>query len=300
LPERVAQRLTVALATAGRESAPAAETIAVLRMLARSSWRDVQPIATACLRPRRPAEVQRAALELIGRFDEPDGAAAILAAWSTLTPPVRATAADILLSRSPWRGLLLDAVDAGTIRRGDLDPAHVQQLLRTPDNAQRTRAAALFAGASSSERLAIVERYRAALKGEGKPERGREIFRRACASCHRLDHEGTAVGPDLATIRGQSAESVLLNILDPNREVLPKYFLYNLTTNAGVTIAGMLLDESPASVTIRRIDGTTVTVSRLEMESLVSTGVSAMPEGLESQIDVVGMADLLAYLLKPR
>ena len=35
---------------------------------------------------------------------------------------------------------------------------------------------------------------------------------------------------------------------------------------------------------------------RLEIDELRSTGQSYMPEGLEKQIDVAAMADLLAYL----
>jgi hypothetical protein len=37
-------------------------------------------------------------------------------------------------------------------------------------------------------------------------------------------------------------------------------------------------------------------VLRLDIEELRSTGQSYMPEGLEKQIDVAAMADLLAYL----
>jgi hypothetical protein len=35
---------------------------------------------------------------------------------------------------------------------------------------------------------------------------------------------------------------------------------------------------------------------RIPIDELRSTGLSFMPEGLEKQIDVRGMADLLAYL----
>ena len=35
---------------------------------------------------------------------------------------------------------------------------------------------------------------------------------------------------------------------------------------------------------------------RLQIDELRSTGLSFMPEGLEKQIDVPAMADLLAYL----
>ena len=40
----------------------------------------------------------------------------------------------------------------------------------------------------------------------------------------------------------------------------------------------------------------TETIPRTDIESLRSLGLSYMPEGLEKQIDVPAMADLLAYL----
>ena len=47
---------------------------------------------------------------------------------------------------------------------------------------------------------------------------------------------------------------------------------------------------------LRRADGTSETVLRIHIEELQSTGLSFMPEGLEKQIDVPAMADLLEYL----
>ena len=44
------------------------------------------------------------------------------------------------------------------------------------------------------------------------------------------------------------------------------------------------------------MDGTTETVLRIDIEELRSSGLSFMPEGIEKQIDVAAMADLLAYL----
>jgi hypothetical protein len=38
-------------------------------------------------------------------------------------------------------------------------------------------------------------------------------------------------------------------------------------------------------------------VPRCDIEAMTSTGLSFMPEGLESQIDQQAMADLIAYLL---
>ena len=61
--------------------------------------------------------------------------------------------------------------------------------------------------------------------------------------------------------------------------------------------AGMIAGESVNSITIRRTDGTEVSVLRTNIEQLRSSGLSFMPEGLEKQIDQKQMADLLAYLM---
>jgi putative heme-binding domain-containing protein len=89
---------------------------------------------------------------------------------------------------------------------------------------------------------------------------------------------------------------VLLNILDPNRDAMPQYQSYVLATTSGRVLTGMIADETANSVTIRRPDGGDETVPRHQIEELRSTGLSFMPEGLEKQIDVPAMADLLAYI----
>ena len=80
------------------------------------------------------------------------------------------------------------------------------------------------------------------------------------------------------------------------RDVRPQFLSYVLVTNAGRIVTGMIAAETATGITLRRSDGTGETVVRLDIEELRSTGVSFMPEGLEKQIDVPAMADLLAYL----
>ena len=58
---------------------------------------------------------------------------------------------------------------------------------------------------------------------------------------------------------------------------------------------------SPMSPALyRRADGTAETVLRTHIDELRTTGLSYMPEGLEQQIDVPAVADLLAYLTSIR
>jgi hypothetical protein len=82
----------------------------------------------------------------------------------------------------------------------------------------------------------------------------------------------------------------------PHFPVKPQFLSYVLVTDAGRILTGMITAETANSITIRRADGTAETVLRVRIHELRSTGLSFMPEGLEKQIDVPTMADLLAYL----
>ena len=69
-----------------------------------------------------------------------------------------------------------------------------------------------------------------------------------------------------------------------------------LATETGRVFSGMILSENANSVTIQQPDGKQVTIQRNEIDTLRSTSLSFMPEGLEKQIDQKAMADLLEYL----
>jgi putative heme-binding domain-containing protein len=111
-----------------------------------------------------------------------------------------------------------------------------------------------------------------------------------------LEGVGEQIGAELGAIREKGNDAIMLAILDPNREVLPKFLTYRLVTDSGRIITGMITAETATSITIRRADATSETVLRVNVEDLRSTGLSFMPEGLEQVIDHQGMADLLAYL----
>jgi putative membrane-bound dehydrogenase-like protein len=263
---------------------------------------DLQPfdkltdLFKATLKPDQPPPVQTAALELLGKTGDDRVPGVILAAWPGMSPKVRATAAEVFLSRPKWVAAFLDAVEQKKVLRGDVDPARVALLRKSPNRAVRVRAEALFQGAGPGARKEVVEKYQKALTLKGDPAKGKLVFKNNCSACHRLDGVGEEVGADLRAIRDRGLEGVLLAILDPNREVKPQYLAYTLETTAGKTVAGMVTAETPNSVTLRRLDGTSETVPRAEIDKLRSTGLSFMPEGLEKQIDVAAMADLLAYL----
>ena len=83
--------------------------------------------------------------------------------------------------------------------------------------------------------------------------------------------------------------AVLLNILDPNREVKPQFLSYVVALDSGRTLTGMIATETATSLTLRKPDNTTEAILRVNIEDIVSTGLSFMPEGLEKQLDTAAM-----------
>jgi putative heme-binding domain-containing protein len=287
-------------ADAREEKADTAARVAAIRALGRTRFSAARPLLVKCLGVRQPQPVQLAALKTLGTFDAPGVPEEVLASWPAMTPPLRAAAADALLARPAWRGALLDAVEKGILRPADLGPVRVQLLRQSPDEKLRARAEKLFAGTGPSKRAAEIAKSRKALELKGDAGKGRAVFKESCAACHKFGGVGEAVGPDIAAIKDRTPDSLLVGIVDPNREVLPQYTSYLLVTDDDRILSGMVACETADTLTIRRSDGTAEAVRRSAIQSLRSTGLSAMPEGLEEKIDAQAMADLLAFLAGPR
>jgi putative heme-binding domain-containing protein len=202
----------------------------------------------------------------------------------------------LLLARPAWARTFLDAIEQKQVARTEVDPGRVQLLEAFPDAEIRSRAKRVFAADVNEARAAVVARYQPALATAGDVEHGRAVFRKQCAACHRLEQFGTALGADLTAIGDRGKEAVLLNILDPNREVKPRYLVYTVATVDGQVIAGLISGETATSITFVQSDGQARTLLRSDIEELTSSGRSFMPEGLEKQIPLTDMTDLLAYL----
>jgi putative heme-binding domain-containing protein len=89
----------------------------------------------------------------------------------------------------------------------------------------------------------------------------------------------------------------LLNVLDPNREISPNYMNYNILLKNGETASGLIAEETPTSINLKRANNVQETILRRNIESIASSGISLMPEGLEAAIPPQDMADLIAFLL---
>src|SRR5262249_52901500 len=147
---------------------------------------------------------------------------------------------------------LLDRIEKKEILPGQLEPFRVEQLRNHPNPEIRRRAQSSLVTVAASDRRKIVEAYRSVLDWPADATRGKAVFKKTCTTCHRLENEGTEVGPDLnAALRNKSREALLHDILDPSKEVDPRYINYIVTTRAGRILTGLIAAETASSITLR-------------------------------------------------
>lgn len=270
-----------------------------LQLLSFARFSEVKTTLSAALEARQPPVVQLGAVRVLAGFPEKEVGSMLLAGYRSYSPAVRSEVVEAMLARADRVPLLLDAVEKRIVPASDLPATRKAQLMRHANAAIKERATALFRADAPGPRREVLARYDKALSLPGGSGRGKAVYERECATCHRLRGTGHAVGPDLESVRHHPTGQILVAILDPNREVSPAYLEYVVETKDGKTTTGRISAETATSVTLLRANGATDTILRRDIESLASSGRSLMPEGLEQKITLAEMADLLAYLKAP-
>ena len=280
------------------ENADQVERIAAIRLFGREAKRRQDDIETLCglLEPRHAGRIQSAAVQRLGELEHENIPALLLSEWNALGPELRAEVFDVLFSRAAWSTAILDAVEREQFAIGEINATRREQLINHPDEAIQQRATKMFGAAVDASRHKVVADFQSALTLAPNAERGKQLYRKTCSTCHKLDDIGHQVGPDLASLKDKSPESLLIAVLDPNRNVESKYINYVAVTDAGKTHNGILAEETGESITLLAPKGERVSLLRNELELLRSTAKSTMPEGLEKDLKTQDLADVIAYV----
>lgn len=253
------------------------------------------------LSPQTPAELQSTALRALASFSDPSVADILLANWSGYSPSLRKEAVEALFARKDRLTKLLDALEAKKIAPAHIEVARAEELRKHTDPVIRQRATTLLATQVAADRKKVIDRYKPALELKADVARGRDVFRKNCTACHRLENTGYEVGADLnAALRNKTKEALLIDIFDPNREVDARFINYQVTTTAARSVTGILAVETPTSIILRRGEKLDDTILRTQIDEIRATNKSLMPEEFEKQLEPQQLADLLEYLLSQR
>ncbi|MEE2639000.1 MAG: c-type cytochrome [Planctomycetota bacterium] len=135
---------------------------------------------------------------------------------------------------------------------------------------------------------------------KGDPGRGRRIYVQAeCSNCHRKDDAGGQIGPDLTNVHKRySRTGILESILQPSRQIDPKYALSSYELLNGKSYTGRVHGVNAKTITLEvdPILQTTVVIQRDEIERTRRAPRSPMPSGLLDTFSRQEIVDLMAYL----
>jgi putative heme-binding domain-containing protein len=132
--------------------------------------------------------------------------------------------------------------------------------------------------------------------GTGGATAGRELFRKHCATCHRLFGEGNAVGPDLTHANRKDRDYLLASIVDPGAVIRKEFLSYTVQTSDGRLLTGLLVEQSPGHVTLLDAKNERTRISRDRIAELHESPVSLMPENLLTPLKPQELRDLFRYL----
>ena len=197
-------------------------------------------VATMLAEPKTSAALKEKLVATLGGSTGRDVDAAMVGAMARASSP---QLFELILKRPAASRALLEAIEARKVRVEDLGPANVARLRTHPDKAVATRATAVFETlmpATKAKGEAIARLMPAVAQPGGDAVRGKQLFTGTCASCHRIGDVGqSALGPPLTGMGTHGRAELLAQIIDPNREVDPSYWQWDVKTAKGETLAGV-------------------------------------------------------------
>jgi putative heme-binding domain-containing protein len=237
-----------------------------------------------------PAALQSA---IVAALDESGGVEAIVPAFGTLKREQQTQAFEAMLKRPEATGALLDAVKAGSIDRAIFAPGDVARLRSHPNKQIAKRANDLFK-VNNAAKDAIIAKLVPEVEKPGNAAQGKMLFTAACAICHKLGDIGVAVGPPLDGMGAHGPAELLIHIVDPNREVDPSFWAFNITTKKGEVLQGVVTSENSATVTLATQVGVRE-IAKSDIDKRENTRRSLMPEGLDA-LGPEPLRDILAFI----
>ena len=246
-------------------------------------------------------ELRREALRGLGAFEDAKTAPAILKIFAKLDTAGKRDALTTLASRVSSAKALMAAVTRGTVKANEL-PADIVRQLRAHGVKDINATLDKVWGVSRSTpaaKLAEIAKYKKLLQAKvNRPDnlpRGRALFQRTCAQCHKLYGEGGEIGPDITGSNRNNLDYLITNMLDPNAEIPNDYRTTILRTKDNRVLVGVIRRSEGQSVTIAT-PAEVVTVAKRDVAAIDPQDFSMMPEGLVLALKVDELRDLVAYL----
>lgn len=289
-----------AIAAAGNERTGIAERKQYIEIFGEVRRSEFIPVLLDVVANEKDAGLISSALTSLQAFDDLRIGESVSQNFAGLPADARLAAETLLASRPVWAKILLSAVDGGRLKADDVSETALRKMLLHEDQqiADLIRKHwGTVAGASTEQMQAEQQRLiRLLATGSGNPKKGKPLYMKNCGKCHLLFGEGGKIGPDLTSFKRDNLERILVNVVNPSLEIREGFENYIAITADGRVLNGFLADKDSQVAVLRGVDGQNVILRHDEIEELLPSSKSIMPEGTLKGLTEQQIRDLFAYL----
>jgi putative membrane-bound dehydrogenase-like protein len=248
--------------------------------------------------------MRAAAIKGLARFDDQKTPDLILGHYGALTSEEKADAVHTLTSRPPYARALLDAMEKKLVPRQDVSAFNARQIqaLGSKDLVDTLTKVWGAIRPASEEKAGLMKKYKGALTPDylkkANLARGRLLYQKTCAACHRLFDDGGNIGPELTGSQRANLDYLLENMLDPSAIVAKDYQVSILTTTSGRVLTGIVKQQNDKAVTVQT-QNELIVLPKEDIDSRTQSPLSIMPEGQLDPLTMDQVRDLVGYLASP-
>jgi putative membrane-bound dehydrogenase-like protein len=178
------------------------------------------------------------------------------------------------------------------------------RLLRnSPYQDLRNKAMVAFPAPGKIDARKLPSSAKLALR-QGNAARGKALMAAStksdlqCLKCHMAEGRGGQIGPDLSQIgKKASRENLLDSMLTPSKAIADQYLVHVVTTNKGLAISGLLMEETADMIVLRDANGKDHRIGKKEIDERARLQESIMPANLVASMSEDDLLDLAEYLL---
>ncbi|NIJ53748.1 PVC-type heme-binding CxxCH protein [Dyadobacter arcticus] len=237
------------------------------------------------------------AIRSLAAFDNEPMAKSLIEKYPKLNAAEKSEAIQTLASRPKSGWLLTQALSKNAIPKKDI-PTYTARQLRRVVGSGFVEVWGPIDHVAFDEKA--YKKYRNLLSDKSVTEaskmKGRMVFQKTCAPCHKLYGEGGIIGPELTGSNRANLDYLLGNILDPSGEIQDDYKMVVVTTRDGRTYVGNIAKETERQVTLRIVGQDAVVVNKSDIQTREVTPASMMPTGLLENLSDKEVTELIAYL----
>jgi putative heme-binding domain-containing protein len=274
---------------------------AALQVLIDSKTPDLLPLLKKLVGDRATVAL---AVKGLAAYDDAQIPALILQHYHFLNRDGRDLAIGTLVSRPAFAEQLLKAVAEKHIEPADISAYHARQIVSFGKESLHKQLTKLWGDVRTTpaEKKQQIEQYKklltaAALKTADLPK-GRLMFQQHCASCHKLFGEGSVIGPDLTGGQRDNLDYLLENIIDPSAVVPAPFRMSIVSMKDGRVFNGLVVSQTDQVLTLQT-QKDQLKLARKDVDTIVTTTLSLMPDGLFNNLKQEQIVNLIAYLMSP-